>query len=84
MNARAGGVENQLADGDGHAAGALIAQAEDALVVGDHDQADVALAEVPQALGDLAAVIWDKGTSRAGGGRCGCIAGRPARRWGCK
>ena len=35
----------------------MVAEAEDALVVGDHDEADVALAEVAEALGDLAAVV---------------------------
>ena len=56
MDAGARGVEHQLADGNGHAARALIAQAEDALVVGDHDEADVALEEIAEALRDLAAV----------------------------
>ena len=37
MDAAAGGVERELADRDAHAAGALIAEAEDALAVGDDD-----------------------------------------------
>ena len=57
MDARARGVEDEFADGNGHAARALIAQAEDAFVVGDDDEPDVALAEVAEALGDLSAVV---------------------------
>src|SRR5436190_6116005 len=37
MDAAASGVERELADRDAHAAGALIAEAEDALAVGDDD-----------------------------------------------
>ena len=37
MDAAAGGVERELADRDAHAAGALVAEAEDALAVGDDD-----------------------------------------------
>ena len=43
MDARGGGIEGKLADRNSHAAGALVAQAEDPLVVGDDDQADVGL-----------------------------------------
>ena len=41
IDARGGGVQRELADRDRHAAGALVAEAQDALVVGDDDQADV-------------------------------------------
>ena len=41
VDAGSGGVERELADGDAHAPRALVAEAEDALVVGGHDQADV-------------------------------------------
>ena len=41
VDARAGGVEGELADGDAHAARALIAQTEDPLVVRGDNQADV-------------------------------------------
>jgi hypothetical protein len=41
VDARAGGVEGQLADRDAHAARALVAQAQDPLVVGGDDQANV-------------------------------------------
>jgi hypothetical protein len=34
-------VESELADGNPHAPGALVAQTQDALVVGDDDQPDV-------------------------------------------
>jgi hypothetical protein len=57
VDAGARGVQRQLADGDGHAAGALIADAEDGLVVGDHRQADVASCRRGfQHLADAAAV----------------------------
>ena len=42
-------VERQLADGDAHAAGALIADAEDALAVGDDDDVHLRVGTVPQA-----------------------------------
>ena len=38
MDAGAGRIERQLADRNAHAVGAEIAEAEDALAVGDHDQ----------------------------------------------
>ena len=41
VDARPRGVEGELADGDAHAPGSLVAEAEDALVVGDDDQPDV-------------------------------------------
>ena len=44
VDAGAGRVERQLADRDAHAIRAEVAQAEDALAVGDHDHADVARA----------------------------------------
>src|SRR6478672_13483142 len=40
-HAGAGGVERELADGDAHAAGAKIAETEDALAVGDDDETHV-------------------------------------------
>ena len=43
-HAGAGGVECQLADRNAHAADAQVAQAEDALAVGDDDEAHVRLA----------------------------------------
>ncbi len=49
-----GGVEGELADGDAHAAAALVAEAEDALVVGDDDEADVFAGHVAQEGGDAA------------------------------
>jgi hypothetical protein len=50
-------VQRQLADGDAHAVGALVAQAEDALAVGEANGADVLLRPVVQDLGDVADVV---------------------------
>ena len=66
-----GGVEHQLADRDGHAARALVAQAQDAFVVRHDDQPDVPLPEIAQPLGDLARGRSGTGTSPAAGGKCG-------------
>ena len=44
LNSRSGGVERKLADWDAHAANAKVAEAEDALVVGDNDQANLCAA----------------------------------------
>lgn len=40
-DAAEGGIEGHFADGDAHAAGALVAEAEDAFAVGDDDAADL-------------------------------------------
>ena len=53
----AGGVERQLADGDPHATAALVAEAQDPLVVRHHDQPDVVLTGVGEELGDPIDVI---------------------------
>ena len=58
-DARAGGVERELADGDAHPVGAQVAQAEDALAVGDHDDAH----------GRLPPVAHDRGDPSPVGGR---------------
>ena len=42
-NAAKGGIERHFADGNAHAACALVAQAEDALAVADHDAAHVVI-----------------------------------------
>jgi hypothetical protein len=47
VDARGRGVERELADGDAHAARALVAEAEDALVVGGHDEAHVVEGALP-------------------------------------
>ena len=57
IDARRGGVQGELADGDGHAARALVAEAQDALVVGDHDQADRLVGRRAQDLVDAADVV---------------------------
>ena len=56
MDAGAGGIERKLADRDAHAVGAEIAEAEDALAVGDHDELR-RMRPVAQQLGDAAAVV---------------------------
>ena len=56
IDARSRGVQRQLADRDRHPAGALVAEAEDALVVGDDDQADV-VAGRPKDVVDPADVV---------------------------
>jgi hypothetical protein len=50
-------VESELADRDPHAAGALVAQPEDPLVIGDHDQPDVLEGGVAQDLEHAAAMV---------------------------
>ena len=52
MDARCRGVERELADRDRHAACALVAEAEDPLVVGDDDQPDVVVRAVAEELRD--------------------------------
>ena len=49
-HAGAGGVERELADRDAHAAGAEIAETEDALAVGDDDEAHVLFRPIGQQL----------------------------------
>ena len=50
MDAACGRVQGELPDGDGHAAGALVAQAQDPLVVGDDDEAHVVEGTLAQEL----------------------------------
>ena len=57
MNPRAGGVQGELADRDAHAVRAEIAEAEDALAVGDDDDADVAMGPILQDLPDSPAIL---------------------------
>jgi len=56
MHAGAGGVERQLAHGNSHAVGAQIAQPENALAVGDDDDAGP-VRPVAQQLCDASAVV---------------------------
>src|SRR5262249_46595790 len=56
-HAGAGGVQGQLADGDAHAVDAEVAQAEDALAVGDDDEADVLLRPVAEDVLDAAFAV---------------------------
>ena len=57
MDARGGAVERDLPARDAHAARALVAEPEDALVVGDHDQAHLALGGVAQQRRDAIDVV---------------------------
>ncbi len=57
MDAAAGGVERELADRDAHAAGALVAEAEDALAVGDDDHLGVVELRVGEDLLDALAML---------------------------
>ncbi len=52
VDAAAGGVQRELADRDGHAAGALVAQPEDPFVVGHHDESHVLERALAEDLGD--------------------------------
>ena len=54
-HAGAGGVERQLPDRDAHAAGAEIAEAEDALAIAHDDEADILLRPIAEHLADPAA-----------------------------
>ena len=52
VDAAARGVQRELADRDGHPAGALVAETQDPLVVGDHDEPDVLVRPLAQELRD--------------------------------
>ncbi len=56
MDAAGGRVQGELADRDAHAAGTLVAKAEDPLVVGDDDQPDVLVRPLAEELGDAIAI----------------------------
>lgn len=56
MDAGEGGVKGHLADGDSHAAGALVAEAEDALAIADDDAADAVVTGVGEHLVDAVLV----------------------------
>ena len=57
VDAAGGRVQRELADRDGHPAGALVAEPEDPLVVGDDDQPDVVVRALAQHLRDPIAVV---------------------------
>ena len=57
-NAAQRGVERHLADGNAHAARALIAEAEDALAIADHDAAHIVVARIGEDLIDSVS-CWD-------------------------
>ena len=56
IDAAAGGVQRQLADRDAHAAGALIAEAENALAIGDDDDLGLVEQRIGEDLPDVVAV----------------------------
>ena len=57
MNAGARAIQGDLADGNTHAAGALVAQPQNAFVVRHDNQPDVALGPVPQHVRDTVAIL---------------------------
>ena len=72
------GVQRELADRDGHPAGALVAETEDPLVVGDDDQPDVLVRALAQELRDAVAVRrGDPGATRPPDDVAELLAGAP-------
>ena len=57
MDAGAGGVERQLAHGDAHAVGSLVAQPQNALAIGDDDDTHVVIMPVAQDVGHAATIL---------------------------
>ena len=57
VQAGSGHIESELADGNAHPACSLVAESEDALVVGDDDEADSRLAGVAEHLRDAVDVV---------------------------
>lgn len=57
MDARAERVQRELADRDAHAPGSLVAEAEDALVVGDDQEPNLAGGRASEDLSDAAPVL---------------------------
>ena len=56
MQPGAGGIERELADRNAHAAGALVAEAEDALAVADDDRLDAVEARIAEDAADVVLV----------------------------
>ncbi len=81
MNAGAGGIERQLADRNTHAVGAEVAEAQDALAVGDDDEFG-RIGPIGQKLGDTAAIAGcDEQAARPLEDVSKALAGE-AHRWG--
>ena len=77
------GVEGHFADGNAHAAGALVAESEDALAVTDHDATGLVVARVGEDLVDALAVgIADEEAARLAGQIVRRSAGNPRPRRG--
>ena len=71
-------VQRQLPDRDGHPPGALVAQTEDPLVVGHHDEPDVLVRALPQEVGDAVDVGGrDPGPARPPDDVAELLAGAP-------
>ena len=78
VDARRRRVEGELADRDAHPAGALVAEAEDALVVGDDDEPDLVARGVAQDLGHAVDVVGrDPDAARAAVEVAELLAGTP-------
>ena len=58
IDAAACRVEGQLADRDGHPAGALVAEPQDPLVIGDDDESDVVVRSLAEKLRDPVVIGW--------------------------
>src|SRR5580700_10858973 len=56
MKSGAGGIERELADRNAHAAGALVAEAEDALAIADDDGFDAVEARIAEDAADVVLV----------------------------
>ncbi len=75
MHAGRRGVDGQLADGDVHAVGAPVADAEEPLAVGGHDQVDVVGAQAVVAQGRLDAIhVVDGQVDALGPAELGAVA----------
>ncbi len=65
MEAAAAGVERELADRDTHAAGALVAETEDAFAIGHHDRLDMVETRMSENAVDPV-LVWDAEEQPAG------------------
>lgn len=80
LDAGQGSVEGQLPDGDAHAVGAQVSQAEDALSVRDDDGADVLFRPIPEHAVDVALVVdGDEEAAGAAVDDAKLLAGQPDR-----
>jgi hypothetical protein len=81
VDAAGGGVEGELADRDRHPAGALVAEAEDPLVVGHDDEPDILVRAVAEQVRDPVDHLRDDpDAARAAEDVAELLAGPPNRR----